>query len=113
MPPQWRAPRVSSFRPESAAQPSPSRRPLSRSRWALAASVGLLVLGSLCLPSRFTQDFKPADLLGTPISDTEMRKQMEKEHKIKEFEDRNKPGLGADEGEPPHDLDEFDLSPIK
>jgi hypothetical protein len=34
-------------------------RGLIRSHWALAASVILLLLGSLLLPSRFPQDAKP------------------------------------------------------
>jgi hypothetical protein len=109
MPHPWPAPRVPRFRTAPATPPTPSRPPLNRSRWALAASVGLLLLGSLVLPGRFTQDFKlDSSPTGAHIGSNDLRRQMDKEHRIKQFEDRTKPPLDAPDGQP--DLDEFDLS---
>jgi hypothetical protein len=50
-------------------RPQASGRALARSRWALAASIGLLVVGSLVLPARFTRDTRPnIDVGATPGS---------------------------------------------
>lgn len=112
MPYPWPAPRLYSFRPHQAASATPSRRPLIRSRWALAASIGLLLIGSLLLPGRFTQDLKPDPYPGGPhIGTNDLRRQMDKEHRIKDFEHKHKPQVGADI--PPQDLDEFELPPIR
>lgn len=106
----WPALRVPRMHPSSTAHLTASRGSMIRSRYALAASVGLLLLGSLFLPSRFTRNVEPGDAPnGTPISSDDVRQKMKKELKIKDFERKHKSSLGADDGV----LDEFDLSPIK
>src|SRR5690348_15173393 len=57
---------------------SPTKRnSLIRSRWALAASVALLLLGSLLLPNRVPQDAKAENnLSGAPIVGSNPRRQM-------------------------------------
>jgi hypothetical protein len=112
MPDPWPGLRLSSFRPNSARPATPSRRPLIRSRWALAASIGLLLIGSLLLPGRFAQDLKPESYPGGPhIGTNDLRRQMDKEHRLNEFENKNKPQLGADA--PAQDFDDLDLPPIR
>jgi hypothetical protein len=107
MPHPWPSPRVSRFRTTPATTLTSSRRPVNRSRWALAASVGLLLLGSLLLPGRFTHDVKPdSSSTGAHIGSNDLRRQMEKEHRIKQFEDRNKPQLDAPDLPP--DLEDLD-----
>ncbi len=93
MPQPWPSPQLPRFRPAPTPRPAPSGRPLSRSRLVLAASVALLLLGSLCLPGRFTQDAKPgAGTELTPTADNLERLRMKKEH-----ENKNKPNLQADD----------------
>ena len=112
MPDPWPRPRLSFFRPHPATPATPSRHPLIRSRWALAASVGLLLLGSLLLPGRFTQALKLEPYPGgSHIGTDDLRRQMDKEHRLKDFENKNKPQLGADVPAP--DLDEVDLPPLR
>ncbi len=112
MPDPWPGLRLPSFRPNPATPATPSRRPLIRSRWALAASVALLLAGSLLLPSRFTQALKPEPYPGgAHIGTNDLRRQMDKEHRLKDFENKHKPQLGADV--PPPDLDDSELPPIR
>jgi hypothetical protein len=108
MPNPWPAPRLPRFRTATPARPAPPGRPLMRSRWALAASVGLLLLGSLGLTGRFTQPTRhDASFDGPMTGDTKELKQIKDEGKVRDFEKKNAPGLGADE------FNEFDLSPVK
>ena len=97
--------------PQTPETGQPPSRPRRRG-WALAASIGLLLFGTLLLPGRFTQDVKlepyPA---GSHIGTNDLRRQMEKEHRIRDFENKHKPQLGADA--PATDLDESDLPPMR
>ncbi len=72
MPQPWPASQAPRSLNVPAARPASSRHPLMRSRYTLAASVALLLLGSLFLPSRFTQTSKSdGNPGGAPISDTQ------------------------------------------
>lgn len=95
MPHPWPAPPT----PRPSESPKrPSRRTLSRGRYALAASVALLLLGSLLLPSR-APDGKSFPLPeGTNIGSRDMQKRMEREHKLRQDENKNKIGF-ADDGD--------------
>ena len=100
IPHPWPAPPTSHFRIEPAARPATSRRPLIRSRWALAASIALLLLGSLLLPGRFTPGSKPEQGPDGPgISDLKFRRDMKLEHQKKQLDNKNKAGQGADDGD--------------
>ncbi len=111
MPHPWPTPRLPRFRGACVERPLSLGRIGNRSRWALAASMALLLLGSLFLSGRFTHQIKPGEgIEGPTLSDRHLHLRMEKEHKIKEHE--NKTGVGVDDDHL-HDLDEFDLSPIK
>ena len=114
MPPSWPSPRL------PLASVMPLRRPprigssLIRSRWALAASVALLLLSSLLLPSRFTHDVNPEKKISAPaISSDDIHRKMDREHKNKEFENKNKPGLSAEEEDRLPEMDDADLPVIK
>lgn len=77
--------------------PAPRRHNLYRARFALAASLALLMLGSLLLPNRLSQDGKSMNALeGETIGNRDLRRKMEREHKMKEFENKNKIGFDAD-----------------
>jgi hypothetical protein len=108
MPHPWPAPQTPRSRRTPAARPVSSGRPLIRSRWALAASVGLLLLGSLLLPGRLTQGTKLGDNPeGPTIGDTKEREQMKREHDFKAFQEKHKPMPDVED-----DLDKSDM-PIK
>lgn len=82
MPHPWPSPRVPLAASKPLRCPQWTGRSLVRSRWALAASVALLLLGSLLLPSRFTHEAQPENRLGAPqISSNDLRRKMEQEHK--------------------------------
>jgi hypothetical protein len=109
MPQPWPSPRLPRFCTAPATRPKSSGRSLTRSRLVLAASVALLMLGSLCLPGRFTHEIKPD--YGTPVAPTAdilERLRMKKEH-----ENKNKPNLGADDGDFENGLGLLDLSPLR
>jgi hypothetical protein len=96
MPYPWPAP-PSPFRSKPAGRPASAGRSLIRSRWALAASIGLLLLGSLLLPGRFTPGSKlEPGMDGPSISDRKFQQDMNREHQKKQLNDKNKAGLGAD-----------------
>jgi hypothetical protein len=98
MPHPWPALRLPRFRMASAPRPPSSGRSLIRSRYALAASVALLLFGSLLLPGRLTPGSKPGQVPDAPmIGDLHEQQRMKREHKIKEHENKNKPALGADD----------------
>jgi hypothetical protein len=81
-----------------------------RSRWALAASVTVLLLGSLLLPNRFTPDANSENNISAPgISDRKVLPERSKQHRGKANENKNHPGLGANEKDFPPDFDESDL----
>lgn len=112
MPNPWPASRAAQLRAAPRILPSSARRPLIRSRWTLAASIGLLLVGSFLLPGRLAPVLKPeTGPGGSHIGTNDLRRQMDKEHRIKEFEDKNKPQLGIDN--PGQDLDEFDAPSIR
>jgi hypothetical protein len=97
MPQPWPTPRLSFFRAAPAEQQPASGRTLRRSRWALAAAVGLLLLGSLLLPGRLASDRKTENAPGGPMtSDNELRRSMEQEHKNRHVPPKPKPGLEGD-----------------
>jgi hypothetical protein len=111
MPHPWPAARLPRFRTAPPAPPVPGRSKM-RSRWALAASVGLLLFGSLTLPGRFTQPVRHDNFDGPMTSDTKERKQMREQQKVREFENKKHPGLGADGDQFP-DIEESDAPHIK
>jgi hypothetical protein len=75
-----------------------------RSRWALAASVALLLFGSWLLPGRFAPDGKPDHGPNGPMISDKPR-DMPRERN-KQVENKNKPGFAADEGEPIREFEE-------
>jgi hypothetical protein len=109
MPHPWPSPRLPRFRTAADPRSAPSGHSLTRSRLVLAASAALLMLGSLCLPGRFTQDIKPGyDVPVAPTADNLERLRMKKEH-----ENKNKPNLGADDGDFENGLGLLDLPPLR
>jgi hypothetical protein len=105
LPKPWPPPRLPSTVTSSQRRPSNGKN-LMRSRWALAASVALLLVGSWLLPSRFTPDGKPDHgPSGALISDNP--RDMPREHK-KQGENKNRPGLAADENDQLPELEESD-----
>jgi hypothetical protein len=90
-----------------------TRWELMRSRWALAASVALLLVGSWLLPSRFTPDAqREQEPNGLMISN--IPPDMPQRHKnSKQGEIKNKSGLAADEGEQPPELEESDMPMLR
>ncbi len=99
LPHPWPSPPVTSCQRRPA-----DGRNLMRSRWSLAASVALLLVGSWLLPSRFTPDARPEHgPNGSMISDNP--RDAPKRHKD-QIENKNKPGLAADDGEDFPELEE-------
>jgi hypothetical protein len=81
-----------------------------RSRWALAASVAMLLLGSLLLPNRFTPDANSENIISAPgISDRKVLPERSKQHRGKANVNKNHPGLGVDEKDILPDFDESGL----
>jgi hypothetical protein len=81
-----------------------------RSRWALAASVALLLLGSMLLPSRFAPDAKSENGINAPgISDRNILPERSKRPHKKANENRNNTGLQFEEDDQLPDLDGSDL----
>lgn len=104
MPLSWPPPR----------QPTASRRGLLRGRWALAASVALLLLSSVLLPSRFTPNAQPQDGIAAPtVASDDIHRKMEREHKKRQQENTNKPDLSVEDGEPLPEMDDADLPFMK
>jgi len=104
MPKPWPAPRVSLDQVVPLRRPTTNRRGLIRSRWTLAASVALLLLGSLLLPSRFTQDAKRQpviDALGTA------------DHPVLPKRHESKPELPVEDGDQLPNMDDVDLPFLK
>jgi hypothetical protein len=88
-------------------------RDLMRSRWTLAASVALLLFGSWLLPSRFTPDAKP-EHGPNGLMITDKPRDMLKGHKKPKFdEDKNKPGLAAEEDEQAPELEKSDMPMLR
>ncbi len=111
MPQRWPSP--PRFPAAPIKHPSTSGRSLIRSRLALAASLALLLLGSLLLPSRFTQDAKPEQILNAPTTaDRNILPKPSKRHESKANENKNKPGLAADDDQLP-EVDESDMPLLK
>jgi hypothetical protein len=94
-------------------RPSPIGQSLVRGRWVLAASVALLLFGSLLLPNRFTTDAKSENGLSGPMISDNPRGTHKQQNKRKEVEKRNEPGLGADEEDHLPNLDESEISSLK
>jgi hypothetical protein len=114
MPQPWPKPRLSRSAVTSPAPRSFSGRPLMRSRWALAASIGLLLLGSSLLPNRFTNDVKPEQgINGSTISDRKILPDARKGTKGNAVEPGNKVGLGADPVDLFPEVDEADMPFMK
>src|SRR5579884_277089 len=103
LPHPWPPPPVTSTVASRQRRPGDGRN-LMRSRWTLAASVALLLVGSWLLPSRFTPDAKPeSGPSGPMISDNP--RDVPKQHKH-QIENKNKPGLAVDDGEDFPELEE-------
>lgn len=88
----------------------------TRSRWVLAASVALLLAGSLLLPRRFTSNVQPEpgiDALGTANRNILPDAPKMKTHEGKPVEKKPLPGLGFDEGDLLPDLDDSAVFPPK
>lgn len=88
-------------------------RSLARSRWALAASVALLLLSSLLLPSRFTSNVSsengPGDQL---IADNPQR--LHKQHnKHNKAENKVNPGRAVNPADQLPDPDDSDFPSLK
>jgi hypothetical protein len=114
LPKRWPAPPQLQSSQKSNAR-SPSARTLIRSRWALAASLALLLLGSLLLPSRFASDGRNGQpVSGTGISDTRgvLPKPIEK-HKGKAADQQAQPGLADEDGDPVSKWDMGDMQFLK
>ncbi|MHB1422764.1 MAG: hypothetical protein ACYC3I_06130 [Gemmataceae bacterium] len=113
LPHPWPAPRALSASVVASRSRSATGRSLMRSRGALAASGALLLFGSWLLPSRITPDVKPEHgPNGSLISDNP--RGMPKRHKNpKQVENKNKPGLAAEEDEQFPELDESDIPLLK
>ncbi len=111
LPHPWPAPRVPSSVSSYQRRPAGERN-LMRSRWALAASVALLLLGSFLLPSRFTHDGKSENGLGGPMISDNPRRMHKPDKQRKASENKNHPGFRFEEGQLP-DLDDGDLPPLK
>jgi hypothetical protein len=80
-----------------------------RSRWTLAASVALLFIGSLLLPSRFTRDTISEHGLGGPMI-SDLPPDIGKQHnKSKKAENKPKPALEADPGDQLPELEDSEL----
>lgn len=109
MPKPWPSPRVSLDRVVPLRRPTTNRRSLNRSRWTLAASVALLLLGSLLLPSRFTPDAKPEPVLDAP--GTADRPILPKRHESKPNE--SKPEVPVEDGDQLPNMEDADLPFLK
>jgi hypothetical protein len=105
LPQPWPPPRLPSDVASCQRRP-PNGRSLMRSRWALAASVALLLFGSWLLPSRFAPDVKPDHGPNGPMISDKPR-DMPREHKNRS-ENKNRPGLAADQGEQIPEIEELD-----
>lgn len=97
---------------------STPRRPannsnLMRSRWALAASVALLLFGSWLLPGRLSPVGNAEHGANGPLI-SNIPPDMPKAHKRqKQVENKNKVGLAADEGDPIPELEESELPMLR
>jgi hypothetical protein len=107
LPNPWPPPRLLSDVSSCQRRPANGQN-LMRSRWTLAASVALLLFGSWLLPNRFTTDARTGPGPNGPMI-TNIPLDAPKAHrKQQEIENKNKPGLAADEGEPIPELDQSD-----
>ena len=114
MPPSWPSPRVPLASVMPLRRPPRVGRGLTRSRWALAASVALLLLGSLLLPSRFTHDAKPEPFFNAPgTADRKILPERSNRHESKPNENKIKPGLSVEEGDRLPEMDDADLPFVK
>ena len=114
MPHPWPAPRQPRFRATPATRPMSPRRSLIRSRWALAASISLLLLGSLLLPGRLTQNTQPGgNSPWPPEAHDILRPEMKMEQKMKEFQKKHNMGPDMKDDGQVNVLDDSDLSSIK
>lgn len=110
MPQSWPPPPRVPVAPARSLPRPTTRNSLIRSRWALAASVALLLLGSLLLPNRVPQDGKAENIVpGAAIGTGDLRRQMDREHQQRQMQNKNKPGLGVEEGDLLPERDDFDL----
>lgn len=81
-----------------------------RSRWALAAAVALLLLGSLLLPRRFAADTKSeSGLGGLHTADRNIFSPQPKQHEGKPGATKDKPNFGVEKGDLLPELDDSDL----
>ena len=107
LPQPWPTPRVLSDVTSCQRRPA-NGRSLIRSRWSLAASVAILLSGSLLLPSRFASDDRTEHGTSGPfISSGDILPKPHKDHKQKGVENKNKPGLAADDDDQPRGFDDL------
>ncbi len=112
MPQPW--PSLPSFSAAPLKHRSARGRSLIRSRWALAASLALLLLGSLLLPGRLPQDAKPEQIISAPsTADSNILPKRSNRPENKANEKKIKPGLAADEGDQVPEMDESDILLLK
>lgn len=113
LPKPWPPPRVFSAVTSCQRRPANGRN-LMRSRWALAASVALLLFGSWLLPGRFTRDAQSEHRTGGAIiGSDDIRRDLNKDRKQKRIGNQHKSGLAADEGNPIPDVGNSDLPMIR
>jgi hypothetical protein len=114
MPHPWPAPRLPHFRATPATRAMPPRRPLIRSRWALAASISLLLLGSLLLPGRLTPNAQPGSDPARRWDAFDFERQrMKEEQKMKEFREKHNMLPDVKDDGRVNGLDDSDLSSLK
>jgi hypothetical protein len=87
-----------------------SGRSLIRGRWALAASVGLLLLVSLLLPGRLTSTNPSGSDAAWPHAIDFERQRMKMEQEMKKFQEKHKRVPGLEEDGQIGNLDDSDLS---
>jgi hypothetical protein len=112
LPQPWPPPQVIPVSVAPCRRPT-SGRSLMRSRWALAASVALLFLTSLLLPSRFTQDAKPDHGSNGPMIGDIPRDMLKKHKNQQPSEKKIKLGMADDEDERHLNFDESELLSAK
>lgn len=86
-------------------------RTLMRSRWLLAASAALLLLGSSLLPNRFASDAKQEQGIGgMGTANRNILPDAPKRHEGKPSANKNDPGFGIEDGDLLPELDDSGFS---
>lgn len=110
MPNPWPTPGVSVASPLPLGRSSQGR-PLMRSRWMLAASAALLLLGSSLLPNRFAPEAKREQGIGgVGTANRNILPDPPKRHEGKPPANKNHPGFGIEDGDLLPELDDSGFS---